>query len=228
MNTKRTALAVFMMTITLTNICLAQTKEVIKDQGYELTVINQDASFNKPLKENLIKTFFSVYPKLAKAYNSGTLKKVTFVIDTAYKGVAATANGRVSFSAKYMSSHVGDIDVVTHEVMHIVQDYGNSVGPWWLTEGIADYARYSFGVDNKKAEWSLPPYQAGQKYDNGYRVTARFLLWIEKTVKKDVVKALDQQLRLHTFKEESWRQLTGKTADELWAQYISSNTSSLS
>ncbi len=220
MNTKKTTLLVFLM-MTAVNICTAQTTEVIKDQGYELTVINQDARFSKSLKQMLVKTFFEVYPKLAKAFNPTTVKKVTFVIDTAYQGVAGTANGKVSYSAKYMSENPGDIDVVTHEVMHIVQDYGSSVGPWWLTEGIADYARFKFGVDNKGANWSLPAYQPGQKYDNGYRVTARFLVWIDTKIKSGTVKELDSQLRLHTFKEESWKQLTGKSLEVLWSQYIS-------
>ncbi|WP_432326268.1 basic secretory protein-like protein [Mucilaginibacter sp. P25] len=122
-----------------------------------------------------------MYPKLSKEYNKKTSKKVTFVIDTAYDGVAATGNDTVVFSAKYMTKHPGDIDVVTHEVMHIVQAYGNSDGPGWLTEGIADYARFKFGVDNAGAKWALPAFKSTQNYDNAYRVTARFLVWAEKT-----------------------------------------------
>jgi len=60
--------------------------------------------------------------------------------------------------------------------MHIVQDYGQSTGPGWLTEGIADYARYKFGVNNPAAKWALPAYKSTQKYTDAYRVTARFLV----------------------------------------------------
>ena len=84
---------------------------------------------------------------------------MTFIIDPNYNGVAGTSNGRVVFSAKYMTAHPGDIDIVTHETMHIVQSYGNRSGmPGWLTEGIADYIRYAYGVDNKGAGWSLPKF----------------------------------------------------------------------
>ena len=103
--------------------------------------------------------------------------------------------------------------------MHIVQDYGESVGPGWLTEGIADYARYKFGVNNLAAKWALPEYKPTQNYDNAYRITARFLAWMEVKVKPGIVKTLDAQLRRHTYTDRSWKQLTGKSADELWKAY---------
>ncbi|AYL94548.1 basic secretory protein-like protein [Mucilaginibacter celer] len=202
----------------------AAAQDVYKQKGYEVTFISKDPSFSPALKDRLIKTFFEVYPKLAKEYNKKTSKKVTFVIDTAYDGVAATGNDTVVFSAKYMAKYPGDIDVVTHEVMHIVQAYGNSDGPGWLTEGIADYARNKFGVDNAGAKWALPAFKSTQNYDNAYRVTARFLVWIEKNVKPGLVKTLDKQLRDHTFTNDSWKNLTGKTVDELWAAYAANPT----
>lgn len=192
---------------------------VSRQAKYSLTFVNQDASFDPALKERMIKTFFTVYPELAKAYNRQTDRAVKIVIDTAYKGVAETNNGKVTISSRWMHLHPEDIDVITHEVMHIVQDYGNSTGPGWLTEGIADYARYKFGVNNAAAKWSLPPYKLTQNYDNAYRVTARFLLWMEEKVKPGIVKSLDKQLREHTFTDGTWKQLTGKTVDELWKDY---------
>jgi hypothetical protein len=197
----------------------AQTSEVINKGGYKLTVINQDATFDKTELTKLEDTFFTVYPKLEKEYNKNTLKDVTFVIDTSYTGVAETAAGRVTFSSTYMTKHPKDIDVVTHEVMHIVQGYGDGAGPGWLTEGIADYARAKFGVDNVGAGWSLPAFKPTQNYDNAYRVTARFLIWVEKTFKPSLVKTFDAQMRANTFVNESWKKETGKTIDELWAAY---------
>jgi hypothetical protein len=160
-----------------------------------------------------------VYPELAETYNPNTLKAVTMVIDTTYDGVAATDNGKVTVSNKWMHKHPEDIDVVTHEVMHIVQDYGNSDGPGWLTEGIADYARFKFGVNNAAAKWELRDPKPGQNYTDAYRVTARFLVWIEAKVKPGIVKTLDSQMRAHTFTDNTFKQLTGKTVDELWKSY---------
>jgi len=217
---KRILLLNLLIILGLSSNSNAQQTKVFNKKGYQLTFENQDANFSPELKSKLVETFYTVYPKLAKAYNKKTLKGVTFVIDTAYNGVAATDNGRVVFSSKYMTKHPHDIDVVTHEVMHIVQDYGsNNNGPGWLTEGIADYARYKFGVDNEGAKWALPAFKATQSYENSYRITARFLVWIEKNIKPGLVKKLDAQLRNHTFTNDSWKKETGKTLDELWAAY---------
>jgi hypothetical protein len=221
---KKVFLLSVLIALVFTENSHAQSSEVFNKKGYKLTFENQDATFSKELKDKLVETFYEVYPKLAKAYNKKTAKNVTFVIDTAYDGVAATDNGRVVFSSKYMTKHPHDIDVVTHEVMHIVQDYGQSNGPGWLTEGIADYARYKFGVDNDGAKWALPAFKTSQSYENSYRITARFLVWVEKGIKPGLVKDLDSQLRDHTFTDNSWKNETGKTLDELWAAYAANPT----
>jgi hypothetical protein len=218
--TKRNRLCILAcLGLTLTNTQI-HAQEVIKKGKYTLTYKSNDQNFDPALKEKLIATFFEVYPKLAKEYNPKTLKAVTFFIDTAYKGVAATSNGVIIYSPVYMSKHPGDIDVVTHEGMHIVQNYGRSVGPGWLTEGIADYVRYKFGIDNPGAKWTLPELKPEHSYKNSYRITARFFVWMEKTVKPGMIKTIDQQLRDHTYTAESWNKLTGKNLDELWAAYV--------
>jgi len=197
----------------------AQEKDVFKKKGLVLTFINQDPSFSPLIKKQMVETFFQVYPLLKKEYNAKTATEVTFVIDTAYKGVAATSGKIVSFSPVWFQKHPEDIDVVTHEVMHIVQDYGSGGGPWWVTEGIADYVRFKFGVANAAAKWTLTPYKAGQNYDNGYRITARFLAWLEKNGYDGLVKVLDASMRNHTYSEGLWKKETKKTLQELWAAY---------
>lgn len=197
----------------------AQDTQVIKKNGLTLTFINQDKSFSPELKKKMITTFFKVYPALQKQFNEKAARSVTFVIDTTYKGVAATQAGRVSFSPVWFRQHPEDLDVVTHEIMHIVQDYGQTDAPWWITEGIADYVRYKYGVANAAAKWTLPNYKSGQKYDNGYRVTARFFVWLEKNGYPEIIKNLDQDMRDHTYQDGFWKGQTEKTLKELWADY---------
>ncbi|WP_240049199.1 basic secretory family protein [Mucilaginibacter psychrotolerans] len=214
-----TKIALIFLICLIGQTAFAAGDEIIKKNGYTLIVSSNDAHFDNALKEKLINTFFTVYPGIVKEYNKKSLKKVRFFIDTAYHGVAATDNGRVVFSSAYMTAHPGDIDVVTHEVMHIVQDYGDSNGPGWLTEGIADYVRNEHGIANEAANWRLPAYKATQNYDNAYRVTARFLLWVETYVKKGSVKKLDGIMRKHTYNDNTWKDVTGKSVDELWKEY---------
>lgn len=218
-STLRTLAAASFLFLSFSTVVSAQEKEIIKKKGLTLTFINQDKAFSPELRTRMIATFFKVYPLLKKDFNNKTAQEVTFVIDTAYKGVAATGGDVVSYSPVWFKQHPEDIDVVTHEVMHIVQAYGNDAGPWWITEGIADYVRYVYGVDNAGAKWTLTPYKASQNYDNGYRITARFFAWLEKNGHKGIVKSLDKHMRAHTFTDEVWKTETTKTLTELWSAY---------
>ncbi|RYF24031.1 MULTISPECIES: basic secretory family protein [Pedobacter] len=190
-----------------------------KHKGYKLTFISKDPNLDATVRQNLLDTYFEIYPTLVKTFNNKSTKDVLFVVDTAYKAVAEASGNRILFSAGYMKAHPTDIDVVTHETMHIVQGYGYSAGPVWLTEGIADYVRYKYGVDNVGSKWSLPAFNNKQSYTNSYRITARFFAWLEQNVKSGLIATLDQQLRAHQFTGESWANLTGKTIDQLWEDY---------
>ena len=103
--------------------------DTIKKKGYLLVFISKDPNLDQDVKKNLIDTYFKVYPKLVKTYNKNSTREVLFVVDTAYKAVAEASGNRILFSAGYMKAHPTDIDVVTHETMHIVQGYGYSAGP---------------------------------------------------------------------------------------------------
>jgi hypothetical protein len=194
-------------------------KDSITQKGFTLIFINKDSLFDPATKKRMIDAFFTVYPQEVDRFNRNSLSKVYFVIDPAYKGVAATGNGVARYSPKWMKDHPEDIDVVTHEVMHIVQAYPRRAGPGWLTEGIADYVRYKYGVNNEKGNWKLPAYDTSHHYSKSYRITARFLVWLEKKVSPTVVNDLDAAMRGATYTPEIWQKLTGKTIDELWAKY---------
>ena len=195
------------------------TIDTISKNGFTLLFINKDSTFDKVVKQRMIDLFFKVYPEEVKTYNPGSLKKVTMIIDPEYKGVAATAGGIVRVNPEWMHKHPEDLDVVTHEVMHIVQSYPDRAGPGWITEGIADYVRHKLGVNNVSGGWSLPEYKTSQSYRNAYRVTARFFLWIEKNYNKELVKKLDAAMREKKYTSEFWEKETGKTVDELWSLY---------
>lgn len=195
--------------------------QTIKKGKYTLVFECKAPGFNPEINKRLIDAYFKVYPVLVKKYNKKVTRLVTFVIDPEYKGVAGASNGRIVFGAKYMTDHPGDIDIVTHETMHIVQNYGGRSGmPGWLTEGIADYVRYAYGIDNAGAGWSMPEFSDKQSYKNSYRITARFLAWLEYSGHKGIVKKLDQVGRDKTYDNgEIWKKLTGKTIDDLWLAY---------
>lgn len=194
-------------------------RDSLTKKGYTLVFVNQDSAFSAATKQRMTDAFFTVYPQEAKRFNKQTRRRVVFVINPAYAGVAATDHGVVDYSPKWLRGHPEDIDVVTHEVMHIVQAYPPGSAPGWLTEGIADYARYVYGVNNKASGWALPAYQASQHYTNSYRVMARFLAWLAQHGYPQLVDKLDAAARARTYSPTIWQQQTGRTLDELWAAY---------
>jgi hypothetical protein len=194
---------------------------VYTSNGYTLTFTNNDATFDQAEYQRFINTFFTVYPQLLNRFYTGARKSVTFVIDPTYTGVAYTSGGTSVYSSAWFHNNPEDIDVITHEVMHIVQAYTGGA-PGWLTEGIADYARYKFGVNNPASGWSLPAWNASQSYTNAYRVTARFLAWLELHKRSTIVNELNTALRTRTYTSNTWSTLTGETVDQLWADYSAS------
>jgi len=156
-------------------------------------------------------------------FNTGAVKAVTFVIDPAYSGVAATSGTTITYSSAWFHSHPQDVDVVTHEIMHVIQAYTGGT-PGWLTEGIADLVRYRYGVNNGPAGWSLPAWSSTQSYTNSYRITARFLAWLENHGYPAIVTSLNTALRNHTYTANTWVSLTNKTVDQLWADYAANPT----
>lgn len=196
-------------------------KEVIKKNGLTLIVINKDSLFNATTLQSVVEAFWKIYPQEMKRFNPQSRRTVTILISNDYKGVAATQNGVIKIDQNWLTVHPEDIDVITHEAMHIVQAYPYQPANLWLSEGIADYVRYRFGVNNQKAGWALPLYQPGQNYTNSYRVSARFLVWLERYKQKGIVDKLDEALRKGNYQTSStWVAFTGKTVDELWAEYI--------
>lgn len=187
--------------------------------GFALVFIQQDAKFDATVASRLQEVFFNVYPPLVAAFNPDAVRRVTLTIDTAYDGVAYAHDGRVVISQAWLEKKPGDVDVVTHEVMHIVQAYPSGSEPGWLVEGIADYIRHKYGVDNAGAGWSLPDVQDDHHYSQSYRVTARFLDWIETKRKPGLVKALDVAMRTSTYTDDIWKTETGLDLDGLWAAY---------
>jgi len=196
----------------------ADTTVTYQSQGYTLNVTDKNSGVAQSTVDAMVNTFFTIYPQESRDFNPSASKTVNIVLDPAYDGVAATANATETYGASYMISHPTDTDTVTHESMHIVQDYGSQNIPGWMVEGIADYARYRYGVNNAAAGWSLGNYQSGQNYTDSYRVTARFLVWVEEHY-PGAVQRFDAALRGRTYSANTWNQVTGASVDTQWARY---------
>ena len=198
---------------------IAQQKNQSSTKELNIDYHSDDATLDPSIKKGIEHIILTVYPKLSHDFNPDARKDIAIRIDTSYDGVAYANNGQVTISSAWLHKKPEDLDLVTHEIMHIVQAYLNGSGPGWLTEGIADYARYKYGLDNKGAGWSLTQFSSSQSYENSYRITARFLVWISEKYDAELVKKLDAHLRENTFNSNLWTDYTGKNVDELWKEY---------
>lgn len=191
---------------------------------YTLDVHDADDPQLKPVVEGLQKTFQEVYPKLIKRFNNAEKPAPKTIVLTFEKGMnhpAHASGSRLTFSTEWFIAHPDDLACLTHELTHIVQHYPGG-GPGWLVEGIADYSRQVFGPNTS---WKLPARVApNDKYTAAYRVTARFLLWVEKKYAPHFVDEANKKLQAGAFKVEDFKTLTGKTVDELWDEYAADTT----
>ena len=96
---------------------------------------------------------------------------------------------------------------------------GGNPSPGWMVEGLADYIRrFKFEPQANRPR----PNPARAKYTDSYRTTAAFLNYIaEKCDKdKDIIKKFNAAMRQGRYAPELWKEYTGKTVDELWADYL--------
>ncbi|MBB1285363.1 DUF3738 domain-containing protein [Flavisolibacter sp. BT320] len=198
-------------------------KDSIVKGDYTLLFYVQSPNFDSTLKRRMIETFFKVYPKQVAHYNPQAPKTVVFLVDPTYQGVAAALGNMVRFSPEWFAQNPEDIDVVTHEVMHVVQGYNYATVPFWVTEGIADYGRAVYGVNNEKAKWELLKPFAQSHFQDGYKITARFFVWLEEQYKVKFVKDLNGIAAAGTYTNTFWNARFSKSVEELWDEYRLAN-----
>lgn len=186
-----------------------------------LTIIDKSKKLSAASKANIKKVFAKAYGKICEKFNYGTLYPVTIIIDPNEDDVAYTDCDQhtIVIGADYYLDNLEDYDLVTHELVHVAQCYQASV-PWWLTEGMADYGRYLFGLNNKSAGWRLPWYTSGtNNYSAGYKDCAAFLCYISDRFGEDVIDKLNYACKNDLYTPHIWKQLTGKTLPDLDAEY---------
>lgn len=203
-----------------TSTLISNPPRTCETQGdYTLCVIVQDTRTKPETVGHMKDQFFNVYPRLVERFNPAAPRTVNFTIGPA--GFIAGASGdQVTYQTEWMLQHPEDYDVVVHEIMHIVQSYTADTTPGWLTEGIADYVRNQYGVNNAAAGWSLQMPTAASAYTDGYGTTGRFILWLEARYDLEFAEMLDTAVRSGSYVPSSWISYTGKTVDELWQDYV--------
>ncbi|KAG2704621.1 hypothetical protein I3843_05G012700 [Carya illinoinensis] len=145
------------------------------------------------------------------------VQKVSLFIDD-IGGVAYASNNEIHISARYINNYSGNVKneitgVLFHELTHILQWNGNGQAPGGLIEGIADFVRLKAGY--VPSHWVQPG--QGDRWDQGYDVTARFLDYCN-SLRNGFVAELNKKMR-NGYSVNYFIDLLGKSVDVLWRDY---------
>jgi hypothetical protein len=149
--------------------------------------------------------------------------RFTIVFHSDMRGVANASGRRINCAVPWFKQNLeGEaVGAVVHEMVHIVQQYrrgrGGNRNPGWMVEGLADYIRwFLYEPEDKRPR----PNPQRAKYTDSYRTTAAFLAYVTQTHDKEIIKKFNTAMREGKYSEDLWKQYTGKTVDELWADYV--------
>jgi Peptidase of plants and bacteria len=170
--------------------------------------------------KELVLKWHPIIAELLKSEGFTSPSEVKIVFKKDMKGVAFTSGNTITIAGDWIKKRPDDYGMVVHELTHVIQSYPRTKGKdGWLVEGIADYVRFYKYEPKTKLGPILNP---DASYHLGYRVAAQFLAWIEKTHDKEIVAKLNQALRKSEYKEELFKDATGKDLDDLWADFLKS------
>ncbi len=166
--------------------------------------------------KKLVEKWHPIIAEMLKSDGFTPAAEVKLVFKKDMKGVAHTSGATITIAADWVKKHPDDRGMVVHELTHVIQDYPRP-GNGWLVEGIADYVRF-FHFEPKARLDAIDP--ARQSYRDGYRVTAAFLAWIEKTHDKAIIAKLNEAMRKSEYRYDLFKKWTGKSLDRLWADFL--------
>jgi hypothetical protein len=144
------------------------------------------------------------------------------------KGIPAYASGpTISMNAEWFRGQLnGEArGAVVHEMVHVVQGYsgrnrrgrGVVAPPGWIVEGIPDHIRwFLFEPESGGAKLSAERLKEA-KHDASYRTSANFIDWVIRNHPNDgrFLEQLNAAAREGRYSGETWKELTGKTEQEL-------------
>lgn len=202
----------FLSSLLLSASLLSQEKVQITVDYAEVPDVKEWAEKARDLCE----TWYPTISEVLASKDFTPPREVRLVFKEEKKGIAYTTGAKITIVADWIRKHPDDFGMVIHELCHVVQSYKGGVG--WITEGIADYVRY-FKYEPKPTP---PRISAKAKYTDGYKTSATFLAWLEKTKDKEILRKLNELLRTAKYKEDVFKEWTGSGLDDLWKEFLAS------
>jgi hypothetical protein len=216
-------MCVFLVLVTVVSQPEVEAQEKAPDgkaSPYSITISGEIDVSLAPVAGKLTTLFYQCYPKLVERFENPKRpapRSVQVVFKKGIKVPAYASGNTVTVSTEWLQRNPNDVGLLTHELTHVVQAYPRGE-PGWLTEGIADYARQVYGPKDK--DWALPARLTKRNsYKDSYRVTAKFLVWLEEKHPGSVDK-LHRKMQNREFVMEDFKTITGSTVDVLWDECL--------
>ncbi|MDG3004456.1 basic secretory protein-like protein [Paludisphaera mucosa] len=184
----------------------------------EVVVDEVDAPAMRGWAENAAKACERSYGLINEALRSDGFRAARVIRLSLKDGIdvpAFASGNRITGSVKWFQDHPDDVGAMIHETTHVVQRYRGRGNPGWLVEGVADYVR--FILYEPQNIGGLNPRTA--RYDQSYRVTARFLDYINRKYDKEFVLKLNRAMRRGDYSDDLFKESTGKSKAELGEEW---------
>jgi hypothetical protein len=162
------------------------------------------------------------YYGMAARFNPNAPTDIRVILDPTYGAWAEEYDQTIRISSQKLFADPWGVDMQTHEQFHVIQQYQGDV-PGWIIEGMADYARYRYGLYNWQSNppWMpINPPGPGASYTDAYQTTARFFVWLENHRRSNLSDDLTKVCQNGTYSPAFWVTEFGETIDQLWADYV--------
>ena len=193
----------------------------------KLTIIleGQDVVQQEGIREwadkagQVVTKYFPIFDKLLET--EGFLPETEIsIVFRKMDGVAFASGTQIVISADWIRRQPGDLGMVAHELVHVIQRYpgrGQGQGlPFWAMEGLTDYIRHV----HFEPEVPMRPVDPDRaNYTDAYQITGGFFMYIVDTYDRDFIVKLNEMGRKRTYSEDIFEASTGKALTDIWAEY---------
>jgi hypothetical protein len=179
-----------------------------------------------PVDARPIPAFDIIFRKdLSRRYKHSVKRATQNMPRVANYSASGAADGRkVYLDAETLNSDPDRLDsVLVHEMAHLAQRYNwyrRLTIPYYWQEGIAEAIVFKTPDITIPADRPCLCSAPMPHYQSGYNCAAAFLLYLEKTYDPQLISHLNTALRRGSSAEQTFFQLTGRTLDQLWSEFL--------
>jgi hypothetical protein len=204
------------------------------DERYRFTIdVTQALELEEWTETDLKPVIRDWYPRIvamlpSDGFEAARHVQFRYLRDSEMKGIPAYASGSIiSMNAEWFRGQLNREarGAVVHEMVHVVQGYpgrsrrtrGVATPPGWIVEGIPDYIRWFLYEPQTRGAQMSRQALATARHDASYRTSANFIDWVirQHPLDGNFLEQLNAAARQGKYSPETWKELTGKSEDEL-------------